>query len=348
MINLLDIEPVKVSTDATSYSLFLYGVPKSGKTTLVHNLYGNRVLFIATEDRHKAIAGAHVVRVTNWSEYLNVLSQARNPKVKEQYDVLAIDTIENLYGMLEKYVAAKYNETSVGERDDLWGKDWNDLKSMWRDGLRMIENLGYTPCFIAHAAQSIQKVPVIGVSEESAKQANAELKKDKKTQEEYYEVEKFVPDLKDKVLAPVNRMVDNILFLNLAVDTEGNEQRVLHLRESLQWQAGTTFPDIKPVIPATAEAYQQAIQEAIGKFDPSQTKEERAVRTTDEEVTTEMFEEKMKEARELALQYHNNKRMSEVNSLVSKVFGQGCKLTDATIEQYQLVETVINQLKEKI
>lgn len=345
-INLLNIEPNKVSTDATSYSLFIYGPPKSGKTTFIHNLYGKRVLFLATEDRHKALPGAMVQRITSWNDYLQALGQARNPKVKEMFDVIAIDTVENLYAMLEKFVAAKYSENTVGERDDLWGKDWSDLKNNWRDGLRMIENLGYTPCFVAHATQTIQKVPVISTNQDDAEKANAKLVKDKKTDEEFYEVEKWTPDLKDKVLAPVNRMVDNILFLNFAADENGNESRVIHLRETLQWQAGTTFPDIRPVIPATADEYQNAIQEALSKYNLEDTKEERANRVLDEQITTEVFNSKMDEAKKLAVEFHKANRMDEVNNIVSEVFGLDKKLTDAKINQYPLVSLVVDRLNE--
>lgn len=34
MINLLDIQPHKVSTDLSGYITYIYGAPKSGKTTL--------------------------------------------------------------------------------------------------------------------------------------------------------------------------------------------------------------------------------------------------------------------------------------------------------------------------
>ena len=39
-INLLNLEPIKASTDLASYTSFIYGVPKIGKTSFVHKLYG--------------------------------------------------------------------------------------------------------------------------------------------------------------------------------------------------------------------------------------------------------------------------------------------------------------------
>lgn len=42
-VSLLEIEPIKVSKDLSSYSMLVYGEPKIGKTTFVHDLYGKRV-----------------------------------------------------------------------------------------------------------------------------------------------------------------------------------------------------------------------------------------------------------------------------------------------------------------
>ena len=99
-------------------------------TTFVHDLYGDRVLHIMTEKRYKTLEGAYVQYVSSWAEYLQVMRQIKNKDIKEQFDVISVDTVDNLYGLLEKFVAAKWEEESVGERDDLWGKDWNDLRDM--------------------------------------------------------------------------------------------------------------------------------------------------------------------------------------------------------------------------
>lgn len=89
-INLLNLEPIKASTDLASYTSFIYGVPKIGKTSFVHKLYGDRVLFIATEKRHKVLVGANVQYVSNWIEYLQVLAQLQNKKLKNDTMLFAL------------------------------------------------------------------------------------------------------------------------------------------------------------------------------------------------------------------------------------------------------------------
>lgn len=343
MINLLNLEPVKASTDLSSYTSFIYGVPKVGKTTFVHELYGNRVLFIATEKRHKVLVGAHVQYVSSWIEYLQVLSQLRNPALKERYDVIAIDTVENLYSMLESYILAKYNITEFGQVD--WGKDWVDLKNDWKTNLQMIEKLGYTPCFISHATQMTTKIPVSGILQSDVNETMT-LKQDKKTKEEYYEFVKYVPDLKDRVMAPINKMVDNILFMTLTADENGEEHRVIHLRETLQWQAGSTFTGIAPVIPLSAESYRKSVEDAINKIDKDLLKDEKEeVGMQNEELN---FKELMNEARELGVKFHELERMNELTRIVDEVFGAGSKLLEAQPSQVQPLFIAIQRMKEAL
>lgn len=340
-INLLDLEPIKASTDLSSYTSFIYGTPKIGKTTFVHKLYGDRVLFIATEKRHKVLVGAHVIYVSSWIEYLQVLAQLRNKTIQERYDVVAIDTVENLYQMLEAYILSKYNQTEFGQVD--WGKDWVDLKNDWKTNLQMIERLGYSPVFISHATQVVEKIPAAGILQDQVNETMT-LKKDKKTNEQYYEFTKYVPDLKDKVMAPINKMVDNILFMTVTADESGKEHRVIHLRETLQWKAGSTFEGIAPVIPLSADAYKKAVEDAIGLIDDDQKKDEKeSIGMQEEELD---FDALMAEAREIAMKFHEAGRMDEVQRVVDETFGAGNKLTEATKHQVQPLFVAVEKMKE--
>lgn len=342
-INLMNLEPVKASKNLSSYTSFIYGVPKVGKTTFVHNLYGDKVLFVATEKRHKVLVGAHVQYVSTWVEYLQVLSQLRNKDLRARYDVVAVDTVENLYKMLEEYILSKYNKSEFGQVE--WGKDWVDLKNEWANGVQMIEKIGYTPVFISHATQVTTKIPANGILQENVNKTMT-LVKDKKTKEEYYEFQKYVPDLKDKVMAPLNKMVDNILFMTVTADEDMKEHRVIHLRETLQWQAGSTFEGIRPVIRLSAEDYRAAVEEAIGLIDSDHLKEEK------EEVGLQQtkldFDALMAEARSLGLKFHEANRMDDLTEIVEKVFGAGNKLTDAKKSQVGPLAVAVDLMREEL
>lgn len=349
MMNILEIEPNKVPTSPEEYSTFIYGPPKIGKTTLAYDLFGKRGLFIATEDRHKALPGAMIARVTNWVEFLTIMGQLANPKAKEMYDAIIVDTAENLHSMLEKFVAAKWKEKSIGERQDIWGKDWTDLKNMWKDGLQMIPNQGYVPVFIAHATQNMVQIPASGVLESDLEMAVAERKtvKDKVTGKELdvYEFQKFQPDLKDKVLGPINKMVDNILFVNTTIDISTNqEQRVIYLRDTLQWQAGSTFENIEPIIPLSAKAYREAVIDAIGKVDKDQTTEETFRKKTKDELD---FDSIMQAVKDYGMEFHKAGKLEFLNAISEEIFGLGNKMTEATEAQVELLSLAKQKIEDK-
>lgn len=347
--SILDIKPNKVPTSPEEYSTLIYGPPKIGKTTLAYEMYGKRGLFIATEDRHKALPGAMVIRVNTWVDFLTVMSQLTNPKVKEMYDVVIIDTIENLYTMLEKFVAAKFKEKVLGERQDIWGADWTEVKTTWRDSLQNISNYGYVPIFIAHAVQETVQIPASGVLKSDLEGITAELKKvkDKKNDRELdvYEFTKFKPDMKDKVLGPINKMVDNILFINTTVDVSTNEEkRVIYLRDTLQWQAGSTFKNIEPIIELSAEAYREAVVDAIGLIDKKQTTKEKTRKEEKEELN---FDEIMEDIKKYGAAFHKSEKLEQLNKISVDVFGPGNKMTEATEEQVELLSLAKLKIEEK-
>ena len=349
-INVLDVQPNKVPTNPTEYSHFIYGLSKVGKTTLAYDMYGERGLFIATEDRHKALAGAMVIRVNSWVEYLTVMGQLRQPEAKKAYDAIIVDTAENLYHMLEKYVAAKWKEGSIGERDDIWGKDWTDVKNMWRDGLNMIPNLGYKPVIIGHAIQKKVQIPASGVLESDLEDVTSiELKKvkDKKSGAmlDVYEFEQYTPDLPDRAWGPINKMVDNILFINTTIDiTTGQEQRVIYLRDTLQWRAGSTFNDIDPVIPLNAEALHDAMKRAIGNIDPKNTTDEALVKNNNEKID---FPAVMQEIKLWGGAFHKAGKLELLNAISNDVFGLGSKMTEASESQAELLVNALLLVQEK-
>lgn len=346
--SIFDLQPNLVPTSPEEYSTFIYGPPKIGKTTLAFDMYGQKGLFLATEDRHKALPGAMVMRITSWVDYLTIMNQLAQPKAKEMYDAVIIDTAENLYSMLEKFVAAKWKEKSVGERDDIWGKDWSDLKNMWKDGLAMISNNGYIPCFIAHATQNTVQIPASGVLQSDLDGVIAEKKvvKDKTSGNEVEMLEflKYQPDLKDKVMGPINKMVDNILFINTTVDTStGEEKRVIYLRDTLQWQAGSTFVDIEPVIELSAQAYRDAVTKAIGLIDKKQTTKESGKKEKQEYD----YESIMAEIKDYGAKFHKAGKLDEINAISEEVFGIGHKMTEATESQVELLALALEKVREK-
>ena len=317
-------------------------------TTFVHNLYGDKVLHLMTEKRYKALDGAYVQYIASWSEYLQVMRQLKKDKeLQEKFSVVSVDTVENLYDYLEKYVAGKYGEQSVGERDDLWGADWGDLKKMWKDGLLKIEQAGFTPVFVSHAIQNTVQIPKSGIIQADVDTLTKFSEKyDKKDGQTYIEFQRFEPDMKDKVMGPINKMVDNILFISTTVDTTGQERRVIHTRSSMQWLAGSTFAKIKDPIPLDAKEYTEAVRDAISEIPKEHQKTEEFA---DKDIVNEKpdFNSLMEEAKKIAFAMNKADKMNRVTAVVENVFGVGSKLTEATEEQSELLFEAVQQLEDE-
>lgn len=344
-INLKAITPNKVSTDFASYSTFIYGSPKVGKSTFVNELYGDRVLQIFTEKRFGNLEGAYVQYVSTWNEFKTVMKQLKDPELKAKFDAVSIDTVENLYNMLEKFIAAKFNESQVGEGSVAYGKDWNALKAEWADGIALIERYGYVPVFVSHAKQITTQMPKSSIISNEADVIGAEIVKDNNGIE-YLEFQKFVPDGADRMMAPLRKMSDQILFMHLTADENGNEHRVISTRETLQWEAGSTFKNMDPIIPLSAEAYRQAVERALGSINKESTTTERLAGADihGEELD---FTALMGEMKQLGQFYMEANRGEELRDMTETVFGIGVQATSATPKQVEVVKTLVDLLKEK-
>lgn len=344
-MDLTKLEPVKVSTDTGSYSTFIYGEPKIGKSTFVNELYGDRVLSIFTEKRYKNLDGAYVQYVSNWNEFLQVMKELRKPEVKAKFDLISIDTVENLFAMVEKFIAAKFNETQVGEGSVAYGKDWTALKNEWINGISLIERNGYVPVFVSHAKQVTTQIPKSAILP-TMDVNGVQMEEVVKDGVEYMEFQKFVPDGNERMMGPLRKMSDNILFMHTTSDVKGNEQRVISLRGTLQWEAGSTFKDIAPIIPLSADAYKKAVEGAINAV-PEESRTDERQAGADIQGEELDFESLMTQMKTLAKEYFEAGRKDEVQEYTEDVFGIGVQATAAKPHQVEIVKTLVDLLKEK-
>ena len=79
-INLLNIEPHKVSRDLSGYITFLYGPAKCGKTTFGTKMPGH--LLLAFERGYNALPGVMAQDITSWGEMKQVMRELKKPEVK--------------------------------------------------------------------------------------------------------------------------------------------------------------------------------------------------------------------------------------------------------------------------
>lgn len=337
--DLLNIEGNQVPTDAKSYSTFVYGFPKTGKTTFINDLYGEKVLFLATERRHDAIPNAHVINIDSWAEFLKVMKLLKDPKLHEKYDAIALDTVSRFEAYCEQYVLSDLQIEDLS--DAAWGKGFSAYNKELEKGLSLIEKSGYTPIFISHAKSETKKVLVSEATNEEKEVDGATVVKEDGKQ--YVEYQKTVPDIKTKFFNMINRIADNILFLDLSVDSKGLEHRKIFYRDNLTHLAGATFRHMPETTELSANAYSNAVKKAIeseGKDNIVEGKREQSKGVEYD------FDSIMKEIAELGKQLQKDGKADERQKVIEEVLGKGRKVKDLDESQAEIASVLVDKLKE--
>ena len=101
-INLLNLEPHKVSRDLSGYITFIYGPAKCGKTTFGSKMPG--ALLLAFERGYNAIPGIVAQDITTWGEMKQVVRELKKPEVKERFKSIIVDTADIAADCCQKYI----------------------------------------------------------------------------------------------------------------------------------------------------------------------------------------------------------------------------------------------------
>lgn len=341
--DITNLQGNKVPTDAKSYSTFVYGYPKTGKSTFVNDLYGEKVLFLATEHRHQAIAGAHVVNVDSWAEFLQVMKLIKKPEVQDKYDAICVDTVGRLESYCEQYTLSKLGIDDLSEA--AWGAGFGEYNKQLEKGLSLIEKSGLTPVFISHAKQETKKVLLAEAREEEKGKEGATVNKDKKTGKEYVEYQKTTPDVKNKFFNMINRIADNILFLDLSVDGEGREDRKIFYRDTVDHLAGASYRHMVEHTELSPEAYKKAVEEAINAEGVDNTVNKSKEKMSDDSGEYD-YDKLMSEIADLGKQLQVDGKAEERNKVIEEVLGKGNKVKDTKPEQAEVLAVLVDKLKE--
>lgn len=124
----------------------LYGPPKIGKSTFVSHINPDHTLFISTEP---GLGSLEVFEspVTNWTEFREV--GAELAKNRKQFEVVVIDTVDELYRMCADYVCAQLGVKHPSDAE--YGKGWAAVADEFRLRVGKIAGLGLGVWFISHA-----------------------------------------------------------------------------------------------------------------------------------------------------------------------------------------------------
>ena len=324
-INLLGLEPHKVSRDLRGYSVFFYGEPKSGKTTIASKF--PNALLLAFEKGYNALAGVMAQPINSWAEFIKVTKQLKDEKVKEKFSTIIIDTADIAYSYCEKYICANHGVDTIA--DIGYGKGYALVGNEFDEKLRSIVQLGYGIVIISHATDKVFK-------DEAGQEYN-----------------KIVPTLDKRSNNIVARMADIIGYSRSVTDAEGNDKTILFMRGTPRFEAGSRFKYTPDYIEFTYDNLVNAIGDAIDK----QSQEDGTELFTDEREnnyvdtsSTLDFDALMTEFQGMIKKFSESDKMEDfyaprITQIIEKYLGKGKKVGEMNRDQAEQLVLIIDDLK---
>ena len=319
-IDLLAIQPHKVSRDLSGYITYIYGPGGAGKTTFGASC--KKPLLLAFELGYKALPGVMAQPVQSWGEVKQVLRDLKRPEVKEVYSTIVVDTVDIASQLCEKYMCNQLGIENIG--DGGWATNgWAKAKKEWESTWRAFTMEGYAVVFISHSKDKIFK---------------------KKDGTEYNQI---TPSCSTAYEEIIKNMVDIMGYIEI-----DNGQRKLILRSADDSvDCKSRFKMIAPEIPFGYNELVDALNEAIDR---------EAALTNGEFVTNESFKAPevtnydydalMAEFKDIVgiVMGKNQTNAVKLTAIVDKYLGKGKKVAEATPEQSELIYLIISEIKSDL
>lgn len=320
-INLLNIQPHKVSRDLSGYITYIYGAPKTGKTTLATQM--GKSLLLAFEPGYHALPGVMAQDITSWAEMKQVYRELKKPEVQATFDAVIVDTIDIAADRCKKYIC---NQNGIEDLGDMgYGKGWTKFKDEFNEIFRGLTQLGYAVFFIGH--DKLEQIDNPDGTKTS----------------------KIRPSLSNSTKTVIAGMAD---IYGYSHQKNVNEMSVLTLRDpSGIVECGCRFKYIPNEITMSYKNLENAINDAIDK-EASETNNmfvttERIVAPV--EVTYD-YDALMAEFQDLVgqLMSTGTTNAPKITTIVEKYLGKGKKVSDTTPEQAEFIDLIINDIKQDL
>ena len=333
-IDIFNIQPHQVSRDLRGYSVFFYGEPKSGKTTTAAKFDKN--LLLAFEKGYNAIPGVMAQPINNWAEFRKVLRQLKDPKAKEMFSTITVDTCDIAYDYCTKYICDNALRSDGGYGVDSisdipFGKGYGMVSKEFDECLRSIVMMDYGLVLISHATDKTFK------------------------DENGVEYNKIVPTLDKRANNVVARMADIIGYSRIVTDEKGNSSTKLFMRGTPRYEAGSRFKYTPDYIDFSYDNLVNAIGDAIDK----QAEEDGEQFFTDErknlyqDTTKDLnFDDLMKKSNDLITQMIENNSEEKfkeyyqprIIQITDRYLGRGQKMSQCSREQVEALSLIYDDL----
>ena len=297
--------------------------PKSGKTTTASQF--PKSLLIAFEKGYAAIPGVMAMPVNSWADFLKVLRQLKDPRAKEQFETIIIDTADIAWDYCEQYVCSQAGVDTIG--DIPFGAGYSKVAKEFDSKLRSVVQLDFGLVLISHS-QDKTFTNELGV-----------------------EHNQIVPTLANKARVICARMCDIVGYSRSIDNPEtGETDTYLFMRGTPRFVAGSRFaytPDrilfnYKNLVDAIGEAIdKQASEFGVNGFTDSKATHNAAPVDLD-------FDELMNEFQATIgiLMQEDPSNKDKISMIVEKHLGKGRKASELRRDQSDLLDIIIYELKE--
>lgn len=315
--DLMNLQKNKISRDLRSYMAFWYGNPKTGKSTICSKIYGDEALWICTEKGYSALS-IFAVDFTSWNEANSLLRQLKMPEVKDRFKTVIIDTVDILYSLCQEFVIKTNGVQALTDKP--YGQLFAVVDKLFNEFILGITRLGYNLVFIGHA-KSQSKLAKSGKNER--------------------ETDYTIPSLAKRGYQIVANLVDNIFYVTIDQNEDGDRVRVIKTRETDEYFAGSRFQHMPESILLDADIIIKEMQCAIDK-EENTTEEKKDLFVKQTKVD---FEDVLSKLTELVTNvFAPNDEMAKVTKVVEYYLGIGNRVADATEEQADALQLILDEL----
>lgn len=321
----------RVIADATGKILTIYSsANKVGKTTQACRF--PKPLYLRFEQGINSIANLKYIDLTCWRDFKKVNKQLTDPKnieeLKQLYSTIIFDTLDVAIRWAEDYILSV---NGVGKLKDIaYGGGYHDFEVEWFREINKLTNAGYTIIFISHAKEVEMEDPV--------------------TKETYTQVRPIGGKRDSQICLDISDLIGYVQPNGF--DDNGNEiPSSIYFTNTRSFVAGSRFKHMKKVVEVfTAENVIAAIKEAV---------EKEAEETGTEPITLEQkkeiekkekisFDELLDKVQKVGQRLIENEHSEDLLSIVENILGAGKKVSECTPKQYEAVETIYDELSDRV
>jgi hypothetical protein len=251
----------------------------------------------------------------------------KKPEVKAVYQSIIIDTAELAADACQKYICNQLGIDNIG--DGGWTTNgWAKYKKEFEDVFRSLTQMGYAVVFLSH------------VKEKTIKSESGN---------EYTQIGS---SMQSSALAIIENMSDIIGYAHTKTMRDGSNQVVLTLRTGdNSVRCGSRFAYIDSEIPFSYESLTDALNRAIdreaaehnNKFVTNDRMEVPVIKEYDYDALMSEFQSIVGQL----MQKNATTNGPKITRIVDKYLGKGKKVSDATVEQAELIYLVVEEIKEE-